>query len=357
MQQFQDLLYRHLVQPIMFAMPGELAHTATLLALRSGLVSGVGVLSDPRLAQEIWGLRFPNPIGLAAGMDKHAEAVLPLFNLGFGAIELGSVTPLAQPGNPKPRVFRDIAAQAMINRYGFPSVGVEKFAARLRRIRGATPMPGILGVNLGKNKNQDDPIADYLAGMRATHKYADYWVINVSSPNTPGLRNLQQRDVLEELLKATQALQAALAPHVPLILKVAPDLTDEALSDIAAVALNQNLQGMIVSNTTLSRPPGLDTEFTKEAGGLSGKPLTNLSTRVLREMRRATSGKVVLIGAGGVDSAETAYAKIRAGASLVQLYTGMVYAGPGLIPNVFHGLLNLLARDGFKSVQEAIGQP
>jgi dihydroorotate dehydrogenase len=217
-------------------------------------------------------------------------------------------------------------------------------------------MPGILGINLGKNKDQTDAIADYLAGMRATHKIADYWVINISSPNTPGIRDLQKRAALTELLTATQALQHALAPQVPLLLKIAPDLTDEELADIAAVALAQNLQGMIISNTSFSRPPGLSPDFASETGGLSGRPIMNMSTRVLREMRRATEGKVVLVGLGGVDSAETAYAKIRSGASLVQLYTGMVYAGPGLIPDMFHGLLRLLARDGFNSIQDAIGQ-
>jgi dihydroorotate dehydrogenase len=352
----RNLWYQQVVQPLLFTMPPELAHNVTLAALRAGLAGGDGVLSDPRLSQEIWGMQFPNPIGLAAGFDKQGEAILPLFNLGFGAIELGSITPLPQPGNPKPRVFRDIASGAVINRYGFPSVGIEKFTARVRRLRSATPLPGVLGINLGKNKSQTDPITDYLAGMRATHKLADYWVVNVSSPNTPGLRDLQQRAALTELLTATQALQQALAPQVPLLLKVAPDLTDEALADVAAVALAQNLQGMIIGNTTLSRPAGISADFAKQTGGLSGRPLMNLSTRVLREMRLATQGKVVLIGVGGIDSAEAAYAKIRSGASLVQLYSGMVYAGPGLIPRLFHGLLELLARDGFATIQQAIGQ-
>lgn len=352
----KDFLFRQFIQPVLFAMPPEAAHQATIIATRLGLAGGEGVLTDPRLRQDLWGLTFPNPIGLAAGFDKHAECILPLFNMGFGAIELGSVTPLAQPGNDKPRVFRDIAAGAVINRYGFPSVGAEEFAKRVRRIRGLTPLPGILGINLGKNKNQDDPIADYLSGMRATHKVADYWVINVSSPNTPGLRDLQQRETLNELLTAAQNLQKEIAPHVPLLLKIAPDLTDEALADIVSVAMARNLQGMIVSNTTLSRPPGIDGIFAQEKGGLSGKPLMNLSTRMLREVRRATNGSIPLIGTGGIDSAETAYAKIRAGASLVQLYTGLVYAGPGLIPQLFQGLLDLMARDGFGHIREAVGQ-
>lgn len=326
------------------------------MATRLGLAGGEGVLTDPRLRQDLWGLTFPNPIGLAAGFDKHAECIVPLFNMGFGAVELGSVTPEPQPGNDRPRVFRDIAAGAVINRYGFPSVGVNEFTRRVRRVRGMSPLPGILGINLGKNKNQEDPIADYLSGMRATHKIADYWVINVSSPNTPGLRNLQQRDVLNELLTAAQNLQQEIAPHVPLLLKIAPDLTDEILADIVSVAMARNLQGLIVSNTTVTRPAGIDAEFAQQAGGLSGKPLMNLSTRMLREVRRATQGSIPLIGAGGVDSAETAYAKIRAGASLVQLYTGLVYAGPGLIPQLFQGLLELMARDGFGHISEAVGQ-
>lgn len=353
---FSGWTYEQIIQPLLFAMPAELAHRVTLLALQAGLADGEGVISDPRLSQEIWGLKFPNPIGLAAGFDKNAKAIFPIFNLGFGMVELGTVTPLPQPGNPKPRVFRDIASGAVINRYGFPSAGVEEFAARVRRIRAQAPLPGILGINLGKNKDQTDVIADYLAGMRATHKIADYWVINISSPNTPGLRDLQKKEALTELLAATQALQRALAPHVPLLLKISPDLTDEALADIATTSLAQNLQGMIISNTTTSRPPGISADFAAEAGGLSGKPLMNASTRVLREMRRATGGNVVLVGAGGVNSAETAYAKIRAGASLVQLYTGLVYGGPGLISTMVYGLLDLLARDGFPTLQDAIGK-
>lgn len=337
-------------------MPPEAAHQATILATRLGLAGGEGVLTDPRLRQDLWGLTFPNPVGLAAGFDKHAECILPLFNMGFGAVELGSVTPEPQPGNDKPRVFRDIAAGAVINRYGFPSIGVNKFTRRVRHVRSMTPLPGILGINLGKNKNQEDPVADYLAGMRATHKIADYWVINVSSPNTPGLRSLQERSTLSELMASAQQLQGEIAPHVPLLLKIAPDLTDELLADIVSVAMARNLQGMIVSNTTITRPAGIDLEFAKQTGGLSGKPLMNLSTRMLREVRRATEGKIPLVGVGGVDSAETAYAKIRAGASLVQLYTGLVYAGPGLIPQLFQGLLKLLERDGFAHISEAVGQ-
>ncbi|HRJ11762.1 MAG TPA: quinone-dependent dihydroorotate dehydrogenase [Alphaproteobacteria bacterium] len=352
----QNFLFQHLLQPALFGLPPEIAHNATILATRLGLAGGKGVLNNPRLRQELWGLTFPNPIGLAAGFDKHGECVSPLFNMGFGAVELGSVTPLPQPGNPRPRVFRDIAAGAIINRYGFPSVGVEKFVRRVRRVRAFTPLPGILGINLGKNKNQEDPIADYLTGMRATHKIADYWVINVSSPNTPGLRSLQERGTLTELMAAAQSLQNEIAPHVPLLLKIAPDLSDELLADIVSVAMARNLQGLVVSNTTITRPAGINTEFAAEAGGLSGKPLMNLSTRMLREVRRATDGKIPLIGVGGIDSAETAYAKIRAGASLVQLYSGLVYAGPGLIPQMFQGLLDLMARDGFANISEAVGQ-
>ena len=352
----QDTLYHHLIQPLLFALPAETAHAATLVALRAGLGGGPGVLHDTRLEQELWGLKFPNPIGMAAGFDKHGEVILPLFNLGFGAIELGSITPLAQPGNPRPRVFRDIAADAIINRYGFPSVGVDKFTERVRQLRALTPMPGILGINLGKNKAQTDPIADYLTGMQATYKIADYWVINVSSPNTPGLRDLQQRGVLTQLLAAAQNLRSNIAPEIPLILKISPDLSDENLADVVAVATAQGISGMIVGNTTTTRPGGLDPAFAAQTGGLSGKPLMNLSTRVLREVWRATSGKMPLIGTGGIHSADTAYAKIRAGASLIQLYTGLVYAGSGLIPALFTGLLERLRRDGFTHIREAIGQ-
>jgi dihydroorotate dehydrogenase len=352
----QNFVFQQIVQPALFAMPPEMAHNATIVALRMGLAGGPGVLSDPRLRQELWGLNFHNPIGLAAGFDKHAECILPLFRLGFGAVELGSVTPQPQPGNVRPRVFRDIAAGAVINRYGFPSVGLEKFVRRAQHDRSFTRLPGVLGINLGKNKNQADPIADYLTGMRATHNIADYWVINVSSPNTPGLRDLQQKSTLTELLAAAQTLRAEIAPHVPLLLKIAPDLTDEALTDIVSVIITQNLSGLIVSNTTITRGGGIDAAFAAQAGGLSGRPLLNLSTRMLREIRIATQGKIPLIGVGGIDSAEAAYAKIRAGASLLQLYTGLVYAGPDLIPQLFQGLLNLMTRDGFHHISEAIGQ-
>jgi len=352
----QNFLFQQALQPLLFALPAETAHLTTLAALRAGLAGGPGVLHDPRLEQEFWGLKFHNPIGMAAGFDKHAEAVRPLFKLGFGAVELGSVTPLAQSGNPRPRVFRDIAAGAVINRYGFPSVGAETFTARVKALRAAGPLPGVLGINLGKNKLQEDPIADYLSGMRATADIADYWVINISSPNTPGLRDLQHRAALTDLLAAAQNLRAEIAPQIPLLLKIAPDLTDEGMADIVSVATAQHISGLIISNTTLSRPGGLDADFAAQTGGLSGKPLLNLSTRILREVWRATNGAIPLIGVGGIDSAEAAYAKIRAGASLIQLYTGMIYAGPGLIPALFKGLLDLLARDGFSHIREAVGQ-
>ena len=352
----QNFFFQQLIQPALFALPPEIAHQATILALRMGLGGGEGVLRDPRLAQDIWGLHFPNPIGLAAGFDKHGECVMPLFNIGFGAVELGSVTPLPQPGNPAPRVFRDIASHAVINRYGFPSVGLEKFTQRVRRLRALTPMPGMVGINLGKNKDQTDPVSDYTAGLRATHKIADYWVINISSPNTPGLRDLQAASALGELLGACQKVRAEIAPHIPLLLKIAPDLSDEVLADILTETMRHNVSGLIISNTTLSRPAGIDAKFAKEMGGLSGRPLMDLSTRMLREVWRATHGQMPLIGTGGIDSAATAYAKIRAGASLVQLYTGLVYAGPGLIPTIFQGLLEYLARDGFGNIREAVGQ-
>lgn len=352
----QDFLYRHIVQPTMFAFPPETAHGLTLTALRLGLAGGAGVITHPALAQDVWGLNFPNPLGMAAGFDKKGEATLPLFGLGFGAVEIGTVTPLPQPGNPKPRVFRDIAAAAIINRMGFPGTGLEKLVRRVRRLRALTPLPGILGINLGKNKDQADPVADYLTGMRATHKIADYWTINVSSPNTPGLRDLQQRGVLTELLAAAQNLRTALAPNIPLLLKISPDLTDGELADVVSVAMAQRISGMIITNTTLARPAGLDPTFAAEKGGLSGKPLMDISTRMLREVWRATGGTMPLIGVGGVDNAATAYAKIRAGANLVQVYTGLVYAGPGLIPPLLDGVVALLKRDGFTHLREAIGQ-
>jgi dihydroorotate dehydrogenase len=310
---------------------------------------------DPAsLRQTVFNRVFDNPVGLAAGFDKDGEVFAPALKLGFGFVELGSVTPLPQPGNPRPRLFRLMRDRAVINRMGFNNQGAAAMARRLAvRDRGR----GIVGVNLGKNKDQTNATADYVAGAQALAGLADYLVINVSSPNTPGLRALQGRAPLQELIAAVLAERAAqrLDPAPPLLLKVAPDLNPADREDIAEVALTSGLDGLIVSNTTVARPPELDPRFAGEAGGLSGRPLFAPATGVLREFYRLTQGRLPIIGVGGIASAADAYAKIRAGATLVQLYSALVFEGPGLVRRIKHGLAALLERDGFTSISQAIG--
>lgn len=327
----------------------EDAHRAAILALRAARPVLRAQPDDPILATRLWGLEFPNPVGLAAGFDKHAEAPDALLALGFGSVEIGSVTPRPQPGNPRPRVFRLPEDGAVINRYGFNSEGIAAVAARLN----ARPRGGVLGVNLGKNKDSADAAEDYAAGAAALARFADYLVINVSSPNTPGLRALQDRAALDALVAR---VQAALPDHPPpLLVKIAPDMAAEDLADIAAVARARELAGIIVSNTTIARPADLRGTARGETGGLSGRPLFASSTAVLRDMRRLTGGTIALIGVGGIASGADAYAKIRAGASLVQLYTALVYDGPGLVARIKRELAALLRRDGFTSLTQAVG--
>jgi len=332
-------------------LPPEAAHRLTLRALRL-LPGGRPAAEDPRLAVDLWGLRFPNPIGLAAGFDKDAEAPGALLGLGFGFVEAGTVTPLAQRGNPRPRLFRLAADRAVINRMGFNNRGLDAFEARLSafRARGGT---GIVGANVGRNRDSASAEADYAAGAARLAPLADYLVANVSSPNTPGLRALQGKTELTGLVDAIRAALPAGAP--PLLLKIAPDLGDADLADIAAVALDRAVDGLILTNTTIARPEGLRGAAKGEAGGLSGRPLFAPSTAVLRRLFRATEGRVPLIGVGGIGSAADAYAKIRAGASLVQLYTALVYEGPGLVGRIRRELPVLLERDGFASIGDAVG--
>ncbi len=332
----------------------ESAHDLTLWLLRRGLGPDQRAPDDPMLALRLWDRDFANPIGLAAGFDKNAAVLGPMLRLGFGFLEVGTVTPRPQPGNPRPRVFRLVEDEAVINRLGFPSDGVAVVAERLERWRRDTPA-GPIGVNLGKNRDSEDAAADYAAGARALARYADYLVINVSSPNTPGLRALQGRAELERLVDAVRAALAEAGAAAPLLVKVAPDLSASDKRDIAAVALERGLAGLVVSNTTIERPAGLRGRHRNESGGLSGRPLFAPSTAVLGEMYRLTEGRVPLVGVGGVAGAADAYAKIRAGASLVQLYTALVYHGPGLVPRIKAGLVELLRRDGYRGLAEAVG--
>jgi dihydroorotate dehydrogenase len=332
----------------------EAAHRLTIRLLAAGLGFKASGADDPILETRLWGRRFPNPIGMAAGFDKNAEAYRAVLRLGFGFAEVGSVTPRPQAGNPKPRLFRLTEDRAVINRMGFNNDGVEAVA---RRLEGRGRLSGPLGINLGKNKDSADAAADYVRGVQALARYADYLVINVSSPNTPSLRALQGREPLAALIEAVKRARRDTCPEAPppLLVKIAPDLQPEDKRDIAAVALESGIDGLIISNTTIARPPGLRSPHRGEAGGLSGAPLFQPSTELLAEMYRLTQGRLALVGVGGVASGADAYAKIRAGASLVQLYSALVYEGPGLIGRIKRDLAQALRRDGFSSVAQAVG--
>jgi len=340
-----------LFRPLLRALSPETAHELTLRGLALGLGGRARAAEPAILGQRLWGRDFPNPVGIAAGFDKDARAPDALLRLGFGFVEVGTVTPRPQPGNPKPRLFRLEEDGAVINRMGFNSGGLDAVVARLA----ARPRRGIVGVNLGRNRDSADAAADYAEGVRRTAALADYLVVNVSSPNTPGLRDLQARARLEELLNAVLRARDEAGARPPLLVKIAPDLSPAELADIAAVALASGIDGVIVGNTTVARPPSLHSPAAQESGGLSGRPLFAPSTAVLAEMYRLTDGRLPLIGAGGIADAEDAYAKIRAGAALVQLYTALAFAGPALLGEIKTGLAELLHRDGFASVADAIG--
>lgn len=335
-------------QPLLFALDPETAHHVSIAALRSGVPLASCSKADPKLAVDLAGLHFPNPLGMAAGYDKNGEVPDALLRLGFGFAEIGTVTPLPQQGNPKPRIFRLMSDRAVINRLGFNNQGHDALAQRLAKRRGG----GIVGVNIGANKDSADRIADYEAGVRAFAKKASYLTVNISSPNTPGLRALQSREALAELLARVLAARSETGATTPIFLKIAPDLFDADLDDIAAELLAQKLEGLIVSNTTLSRTGLQDQAVAKEAGGLSGRPLFRRSTVMLARMRMRLGRNFPLIGVGGVDSAETALEKIRAGADLVQLYTGMIYAGPGLPGEIVTGLSRHAAKEGLVSIRD-----
>ena len=328
-------------------LPAETAHRATIA------LTGVGRpflpkpgADDARLAVTALGLSFPNPIGLAAGFDKNAAVPAAMARLGFGFVECGTVTPRPQTGNPQPRLFRLSEDRAVINRMGFNNDGMEQAARNLAR-RGA----GIIGINIGANKDSADRTLDYVRAFATLAPLADYVTVNVSSPNTPGLRGLQNK---EELTRLLGALTDARKTKIPLLLKIAPDLDGHALDDIADTVRASGIEGLIVSNTTIARP-ALKSAQAAETGGLSGAPLFAPSTEILRQMRQRLGNSVVLVGVGGISSGADAYAKIRAGASLVQLYTALVYQGPGLVSRIRRELAALLARDGFAHVGDAVG--
>jgi dihydroorotate dehydrogenase len=330
-------------------LPAETAHRATIAL--TGMAAPFlpqSQADDPRLAVKAFGLSFPNPVGLAAGFDKNAEVPGAMAKLGFGFVECGTVTPRPQAGNPRPRLFRLTEDAAVINRMGFNNQGMAVAAQNLRTRRGKA----VTGINIGANKDSADRIADYVKAFQFLSPFADYVTINVSSPNTPGLRGLQNREELALLLGALTGARAE--KSLPLLLKIAPDLDGYALDDIADVVRLSGIEGLIVSNTTIERP-SLKSRHVGESGGLSGKPLFEPSTEILRQMRRRLGNSILLVGVGGISSGADAYAKIRAGASLVQLYTALVYEGPGLVTRINRDLAALLKRDGFAHVADAVG--
>lgn len=356
------MLFDTLIRPVLAKMDPETAHRLTIRALKCGFVPSRPGEDDPRLTIRVLGMDFPNPVGLAAGFDKNAEVYGPMGRIGLGFVEVGSITPRPQPGNPRPRLFRLPADRAVINRMGFNNEGADTARANLSR-RGSRATPdAIVGVNLGKNKTSEDAAADYAKGTEKLSEYADYLVVNVSSPNTPGLRALQSTD---ELLRIVEAVKSAKKPGPsgampPVLVKVAPDLTDEDIADLSGFALagrdNGLVDGLIISNTTITRPDTLaEKALASETGGLSGRPLFARSTEVLREFYRRTEGKVPLIGVGGISSGADAYAKIRAGASLVQLYSALAYDGPDLVARIKRDLLARMLADGFTRIGSAVG--
>jgi len=358
------MLYPFL-RPFFFSLDPEQAHHLVLTALQllqASLVTSVPPPSDPRLSQELWGLRFPNPLGLAAGYDKNAVVPLVWSALGFGFAELGTITAKAQEGNPKPRIFRLEKDEALINRLGFNNQGAIAVAERLAKLLPPTrqhPVP--LGFNLGKSRVTPlaEAVDDYVKSCEQLFPFADYLVVNVSSPNTPDLRKLQETERLGRLLDALLttnrrlAVQAHLQPK-PILVKIAPDLRDEELTEIARLSLMVGVSGLIATNTTITRP-ALRT-ISREEGGLSGRPLAKRATEVLRVLFRAVEGKLPLIGVGGIFSAEDAYARIRAGASLIQLYTGLIYEGPFLPRRLARDLLHIFADEGINHLREAVGK-
>lgn len=340
-----DRLGRHLL----FSFDAETAHGMSIKALRCGLPVGGRAPRDARLLVKIAGLDVPNPLGMAAGYDKNGEVPDALLGLGFGFAEIGTVTPLAQAGNPKPRIFRLVEDDAVINRLGFNNEGHDACEKRLIARAGR---PGIVGVNIGANKDSTNRISDYVLGVKRFARHASYLTVNISSPNTPGLRNMQAREQLAELLASVMIARAEAGHAVPIFLKIAPDLHEAELEDIAAEVTEKAIDGVIVSNTTITRPALRSPAHTGETGGLSGKPVFARSTAVLARMRKLLGPQRAIIGVGGVDSTETALEKISAGADLVQLYTGMVYAGPSLPARIVRGMSDFAASEGLKSISE-----
>ncbi len=362
------VLYKNFIRPLLFIGDPETTHEHAL-ALLSKMTPFEGVLGqlfsvqDPRLQVNVDSLTFSNPVGLAGGFDKNAVAVRTIASFGFGFMEIGAVTALAQPGNPKPRLYRLPEDQALINRLGFNNEGAAAVAQRLRALReNGKPLKVPLGVNLGRSKivETKDAVADFLSAFEKLFPYGDFFTLNVSSPNTPQLRDLQEKNLLRGLLQAIQEKNGALAARLgvkpkPILVKIAPDMDFTQADDIIEVAMAEKISGLIATNATAFLRETL-TSGSKEPGGLSGKPLKSLATSFVRHLYRAVGGKLPIIGVGGIFSAEDAYEKIKAGAMAVQIYTGFVYEGPAAVKRINQGLIRLIERDGYKSIAEAVGQ-
>ena len=341
---------------VMRKLPAERAHNTTIKALKAGLGPVAVKANSPELVTHVGGLTLPNPVGLAAGFDKDCEVPDAMLAAGFGSVECGTVTPRPQMGNPKPRLFRLTEDEAVINRMGFNNGGLEVFKSRLTQRHGKG---GIVGANLGANKDSEDRVADYVTGLKALWGLSDYFTINISSPNTPGLRDLQNENAMDELLGRLSEARAELmgdSPSYPMFLKVAPDVDSTEIERIVQQARTYGMNAIIVSNTTIARPDSLQSAHKGEGGGLSGAPLFEPSTEVLKEFYAAAQGRIDLIGVGGISNGEQAYAKIRAGAKAVQLYSALVFQGPGLVTEINRDLKARLKADGFSSIAEAVGQ-
>jgi dihydroorotate dehydrogenase len=358
----------HLARPLLFGLDPEQAHELTLRAIEAGLHPRPSGADDARLRVAVWGLELPNPLGMAAGFDKEARVPGRLLRMGFGHVEVGTVTPLAQAGNPRPRLFRLVRDGALINRLGFNNGG---HTAALARLRGRAPADGaaatagaaaggVVGVNIGANRDTRDRVEDYVSGVRTFYDVASYLTVNISSPNTPGLRDLQAPaaldDLLARVLDAREALVSAGRPRRPLVVKLAPDIADEDIGPVVGVLTKRGVDGIAVSNTTLARHGLTEAGPANEAGGLSGRPLFTRSTAMLARVHLMTDGRIPLIGIGGIDSGAAAMAKIEAGATLLQLYTGLIYEGPGLIARIKRELVAHLAREKLGRLADAVGR-
>ncbi|XP_046817419.1 dihydroorotate dehydrogenase (quinone) [Vespa crabro] len=355
--QGNEKFYKEIAIPLVQQIDPEVAHIMAIKALKWGFVPKEK-LNDPiSLRTSIWDLVFKNPLGMAAGFDKQGEAIEGLHKIGFSFVEIGSITPMPQSGNPKPRVFRLLEDNAIVNRYGFNSDGHDKVWERIKKLKENKDFVGIIGINLGKNKNSEDAAQDYINGIKKFSDVADYFVINVSSPNTPGLRSLQSKQNLKMLLTKVNEIRQIIGSKQPLLLKLAPDLSETERQDIADIVLHTKtkIDGLILCNTTTSRV-NLVNENKRESGGLSGAPLTDISTKIISDMYKRTYGKIPIIGVGGVFSGEDAYHKIKAGASLIQLYTSYIYNGPPIVGKIKRELNEILKKDGFSSINEAVGK-